>query len=120
MPTLELNYQISSLHTVLRTFARRFTSDREESLDLVQDTILKALMHKEKFREDTNLKGWLFTIMRNTFINNYRKHQHAKVSRDYTRDLHFLNKEDTQTFNGPLTNFEYHDIWRHVNTLRDE
>src|SRR5688572_28074143 len=100
MSTLELNHQISRLHTEMRAFTTRFTSDREESLDLVQDTILKALMHQDKFRENTNLKGWLFTIMRNTFINNYRKNHRAKVLRDHSKDLYFLNTEDTHTFNG--------------------
>ncbi len=120
MSTIELTHQISVLHPVLRSFTRKFTSDRDEALDLVQDTILKALTYKDKFREDTNLKGWLFTIMRNTFINNYRKTQREKTSRDKTKDLYFLNVEDTHTFNGPASNFEYHDIWKHVNTLRDE
>ncbi len=82
--------------------------------------MLKALTYKDKFREDTNLKGWLFTIMRNTFINNYRKNQRAKTSHDDTKELYFLNVEDTHTFNSPESNFEYHDIWKHVNTLRDE
>lgn len=120
MSSLELDHQISNLHSVLRTFTRRFTSDREEALDLVQDTILKALMYKDKFRDDTNLKGWLFTIMRNTFINSYRKTRKEKTSRDNTKELHFLNTEDTHTFSGPATHFEYTNIWEHVNSLRDE
>ena len=120
MSTIEFNHQISSLHPILRAFTRRFTSDRDESLDLVQDTILKALTYRDKFREDTNLRGWLFTIMRNIFINNYRKNQRAKTSHDNTKELYFLNVEDTHTFNGPATNFEYHDMWSHVNSLRDE
>ncbi len=120
MSAIELNHQISGMHSVLRAFTRRFTADRDESLDLVQDTILKALTYKDKFRKDTNLKGWLFTIMRNTYINSYRKNQRAKTSRDNTKELFFLNVEDTHTFNGPASNFEYNDIWNHVNTLRDE
>lgn len=120
MSILELNHQIASLHSVLRVFTKRFTTDREESLDLVQETILKALLYKDKFHEDTNLKGWLFTIMRNTFINNYRKGQRARTSRDHTKELYFLNKEDTHTFSGPASNFEYNDILKHVNTLRHE
>jgi len=120
MSTIELNQQLSSLRPVLRAFTRRFTSDRDESLDLVQETLLRALTYKDKFREDTNLKGWLFTIMRNTFINNYRKNQRAKTSRDNTKELYFLNVEDTHTFNGPATSFEYNDIWNHINSLRDE
>lgn len=120
MPIIELNHQISRLHPILYTFTRRFTSDHDESLDLVQETILKALTYKDKFRENTNLKGWLFTIMRNTFINNYRKNYRAKTSRDNTKELYFLNVEDTYTFNGPATNFEYYDILNHVNSLRAE
>jgi RNA polymerase sigma factor (sigma-70 family) len=120
MTALEFTYQIASLRSTLYTFTRRFTSDRDESLDLVQDTMLKALTYKDKFREDTNLKGWLFTIMRNTFINNYRKGQRAKTSRDNTKELYFLNVEDTHTFNKPETNFEYKDIWKNINELRDE
>jgi len=120
MSTIELDHQISSLHPVLRAFTRRFTSDRDESLDLVQDTILKALTYRDKFRDDTNLKGWLFTIMRNTFINNYRRNQRAQTSLDNTKDLFFLNVEDSHTFNGPSTNFEYNDVWNHINSLHDD
>ena len=120
MSTIELSQQISRLHPTLRALTRRFTSDRDESLDLVQDTILKALTYREKFREDTNLKGWLFTIMRNTFINSYRKNKRAKTSRDNSKELYFLNVEDTHTFNKPAASFEYHDIWSHVNSLHDE
>lgn len=63
----------------LENFSFSLTRDREEARDLVQDTLLKALMHKETFKEDTNIKAWLFTIMKNTFINNYRKNK--RISR---------------------------------------
>ena len=120
MSDIGLTYQICSLRPALLSFARRFTFNRDESLDLVQDTILRALTYKHKFRDDTNLKGWLFTIMRNTFINNYRKNRLARTSNDSTKDLHFLNVEDTHTFNGPATRFEYNDILCQVNSLRDD
>jgi len=120
MTATDFDLQLATLRPSLRMFTRRFTNDRDESLDLVQDTILKALTYRDKFREDTNLKGWLFTIMRNTFINNYRKNQRAKTSRDNTKELYFLNVEDTHTFNKPEMNFEYKDIWKNIETLRDE
>ncbi|HEY0744242.1 MAG TPA: RNA polymerase sigma factor [Chryseosolibacter sp.] len=120
MTAPELTQQITSLRSTLKGFTRRFTSDREESSDLVQDTILKALMYKDRFTQDTNLKGWLFTIMRNTFINNYRKNQRARTSKDTTKELYYLNVEDTHTFNSPSQRFEYEDIWKNVNELRDE
>jgi RNA polymerase sigma-70 factor (ECF subfamily) len=120
MSTIELNHQLASLHAELYTFTRRFTRDRDESLDLVQDTLLRAIQYKEKFRENTNLKGWLFTIMRNTFINNYRKDKRSKTSRDTTKDLYFLNVEDTHTFNKPEKQIEYDDIWKNIDALQED
>jgi RNA polymerase sigma factor (sigma-70 family) len=120
MTTLEFTHEVASLRSTLKMFTRRFTNDGEESSDLVQDTILKALMYKDRFTQDTNLKGWLFTIMRNTFINNYRKNQRARTSKDTTKDLHFLNVADNHTFSGPDTRFEYNDIWKNVNELKEE
>jgi RNA polymerase sigma-70 factor (ECF subfamily) len=120
MTAIEFTHKVASLRPTLRSFTRRFTTDRDESLDLVQDTILKALTYRDKFRDDTNLTGWLFTIMRNTYINNYRKNQRAKTSRDDTKELYYLNVEDTHTFNKPESSIEFKEVWRHVNELRDE
>lgn len=116
----EFSLQVASLRPTLKTFTRKFTTDREESQDLVQDTILKALTYCTKFRENTNLKGWLFTIMRNTYINNYRKTQRAKTSHDTTKELFHLNVEDHHTFNRPESTFEFKEVWQNVNNIRDE
>ena len=115
-----LTSEIAELRTTLQSFTSRFTRDREESRDLVQDTMLKALMYKDKFMPDTNLKGWLFTIMRNTFINNYRKAQRSKTLHDNTKDLYFLNIEDPHTFTSPSHAYEYKDIWKKIDELKSE
>lgn len=120
MTAIEFTHQIAGLRGTLQTFTRRFTHDKDESLDLVQDTILKALTYRDKFRQDTNLKGWLFTIMRNTFINNYRKNQRAKTSNDTTKDLYFLNVEEEHTFNRPQESLEFKEIWKNVNHIKEE
>lgn len=120
MTALEFTHQVASLRSTLLTFTRRFTNDREECSDLVQDTILKALTYRDKFRDDTNLKGWLFTIMRNTFINHYRKNQRAKTSHDKSKDLYYLNVEEEHTFNRPHESLEFKEIWRSMNTVKDE
>jgi RNA polymerase sigma factor (sigma-70 family) len=120
MTALELTHKIAGLRGTLQTFTRRFTQNREESHDLVQDTMLKALLYRDKFREDTNLKGWLFTIMRNTFINNYRKHQRSRTSNDTTKDLYFLNIEEEHTFNRPQESMEFKEIWRNMNEIKEE
>lgn len=120
MAAIEFTHQIAAMRGTLQVFTRKFTHNRNEGLDLVQDTILKALTYRDKFREDTNLKGWLFTIMRNTFINNYRKNKRAKISNDTTKDLYYLNVEEEHTFNRPQESMEFTEIWDNVNNLRDE
>jgi len=120
MKAVDIAQEIVNLRPTLKNFTLRFTRDCDESQDLVQDTMLKALLHKEKFKANTNLKGWLFTIMRNTFINSYRKAQRSKTIHDDTKDSYFLNIEDPYTFHSPATSFEYLDIWKNVNEIKDE
>ncbi|WP_185218024.1 RNA polymerase sigma factor [Sphingobacterium mizutaii] len=62
----------------LKSYALNFTKDPEDADDLVQETLLKALRYFEKFKHDTNLAGWLFTIMRNSFYNSCRRLAHRK------------------------------------------
>jgi RNA polymerase sigma-70 factor (ECF subfamily) len=115
----EFTVKIAKLRPTLREFTYRFTRNREESRDLVQDTILKALTYRDKFRNDTNLKGWLFTIMRNTFINAYRKNQKLRISHDSTADQYVLNVEDEHTFNRPADRMEFKEIWTNMNSIPD-
>lgn len=73
MLSREFNNQVVSHASSLRSYALSFTRDADDADDLVQDTLLKAISFREKFSDGTNLKGWLYTIMKNTFINNYRR-----------------------------------------------
>jgi len=70
--------------SALQSHALRFTGDEDEAKDLVQDTLIKGIRFCEKFERGTNIRGWLYVIMRNTFINNYRKDQkkHLVIKRD--------------------------------------
>ncbi len=120
MEATQFDQQIATLRPTLKNFSHHFTRDREESLDLVQDTLLKALTYRHKFQVDTNLKGWLFTIMRNTYINNYRKSKRERTSVDHTKELYYLNVEDVHTFNRPAENLEFKEVWRNVNAVKDE
>jgi DNA-directed RNA polymerase specialized sigma24 family protein len=70
---MEFNSMVTRQTSSLRMYALHFTHDSDDANDLVQDTILKAITYYNKFKEGTNLKGWLYTIMKNTFINNYRR-----------------------------------------------
>jgi len=115
-----LTHQIVGSQQTLLTLTRRFSKNMEERQDLVQDTLLKALMHCDKFREGTNLKGWLFTIMRNTFINNYRKLKLAKTLQDTAKPLRQLDIREEHTFNRPHENLELQEIWCSVNDIKEE
>ena len=68
-----------------------FTRDRDDANDLVQETFVKALRYKNNFKEGTNIKGWLYTIMRNIFINNYKKKRFQNTIVDQTDNQFFLN-----------------------------
>ena len=73
MNKIEFNTLVIRQADSLRMYARNFTRDQDDANDLVQDTLLKAVTYFKNFKEGTNLKGWLYTIMKNTFINNYRR-----------------------------------------------
>ena len=73
MTAIEFNTRIINEKQALKNFAISLTRNTDDALDLVQDTFMKAITYREKFQDNTNLKSWLFTIMKNTFINNYRR-----------------------------------------------
>lgn len=78
MSTIEFNQLLISHSDRLKPYAINFTKDGEEAKDLMQETIYRALTYREKFNEGTNIQAWLFTIMRNTFINRYRRKNREK------------------------------------------
>ena len=89
---MEQNYYVDSVTKYtysLYPFALSLTKDRQTAKDLVQDTLLKALTNQHKFTEGTNLKAWIYTILRHTFINGYRRTRKRRItieSTDYTTD----------------------------------
>lgn len=85
----------------LLSFALKLTLDKDEAHDLVQDTTLKALNNEEKFVDNANFKGWMLTIMRNIFINNYRKNARENTMIDTTDDLYHLNISQDATVGSP-------------------
>jgi RNA polymerase sigma-70 factor (ECF subfamily) len=91
MSTIEFNQMLSSNAKYLKGFAYNFTRNMEDAEDLLQDTMLKALRYKEHFQEGTNFKGWLFTIMRNIFINNYKRKKLQNTITDQTSNQFYLN-----------------------------
>ena len=91
MKTATFAQNLLSMQTELLHFAYKLTADREEANDLLQETSLKALDNEEKYVAETNFKGWIYTIMRNIFINNYRKTLRDQTYVDNTDNQFFLN-----------------------------
>ena len=83
--------RLLALQSNLFSFAYKLTADSEEAHDLLQDTTLKALDNEPKYSDNSNFKGWLFTIMRNIFINNYRRTVRERTVIEGTEDLYQLN-----------------------------
>ena len=81
-----------NLQNELLLFAYKLTADHEEANDLLQETSLKVLDNEEKYMPDTNFKGWVYTIMRNIFINNYRKSLRDHTYVDQTDNQFYLNQ----------------------------
>lgn len=73
MSTVEFNQLLLGNSAFLNPFAVTLTRDHESAKDLVQETMYRAIANREKYNSGTNIKAWLYTIMRNIFINNYRK-----------------------------------------------
>jgi RNA polymerase sigma factor (sigma-70 family) len=91
MSTVEFNQLLLHNADFLKPFAINLTRDSEAANDLFQETLYKALANREKYNAGTNIKAWLFTIMRNIFINNYRRKAKQKTIFDHSDNEYLLN-----------------------------
>lgn len=87
----DFHRQLDNMSTLLHAFAFNLTKNTEDAKDLYQETAYRAMTNMDKFRPGTNFKAWLFTIMKNIFINNYRKKTKANTIVDSTDNLYYLN-----------------------------
>lgn len=91
MSTAEFSNLLLDHKLFLKQLAVKLTRSSADADDLIQDTLFKALKNRDKYTVGTNLKGWLYTIMRNTFINNYRKKKVQNTFVDETENKYFIN-----------------------------
>lgn len=104
----------------LYNFACQLTSDRDAAQDLVQDTTLKVLDNEAKYVDNVNFKGWVFTIMRNIFINNYRRQVRSATVVDTTEDLYHLNLCQESGLTTPEGSFAAKEISVAINSFAKE
>ena len=119
MTAIEFTNHIGKVSKSLRPFALRLTKDVEDANDLLQDTLLKAFTNRDKYTDGTNLKAWLYTIMKNTFITNYQRMVRKNTFIDTTDNLHYINSMESSTDNMAYSSFAQDDINRAVNGLED-
>ncbi len=121
MSAFDFDSQLIAFQRSLKSFAYGFTNNDEEANDLLQETFLKALTYRDKFEEKTNLKAWLYTIMRNTFINNYRKAVRTNTIIDKTDEQYYINNSTVGGgFADPDSTFSHGQITKVVEELEDE
>lgn len=95
MNAINFQSEVKLATTVLKPHAMRLTRDFHDAEDLIQETIIRALTNEDKFQEGTNIRAWLFTIMRNIFINDYRKKSKRNTVIDTTDNEFYLNSAST-------------------------
>jgi len=120
MTAVEFDSKIEGLAGFLKPFALKLTRDNEEANDLMQETLLKAISNREKFNEGTNLKAWLYTIMKNTFITQYHRMVRRNTFIDTTDNLHYLNSMGHTTDNDASGTFAMEDINEALDNLKSE
>jgi RNA polymerase sigma-70 factor (ECF subfamily) len=120
MTQIQFNNALLGLSNKLHYYALSLTSDSERADDLLQETFLKALTYREKFAQNTNFKAWIYTIMKNTFINDYRRNVKTKNTFDGSgSDLHLLYSKDVVD-PGPDSQFSSKEINKTIDELEDE
>ncbi len=105
--------------SLLNAFAYNLTKNVEDARDLFQETAYRAITNKDKFRPGTNFKAWLFTIMKNIFINNYRKKVKQNTIMDSTDNMFYINSGGATISNRGDSNIMMQELDRMIIELDD-
>ncbi len=119
MTTVEFNQILLANADFLRPFAVTLTRDNETAKDLFQETLFRALANKEKYNVGTNIKAWLYTIMRNVFINDYRRKARQNTVFDSTPNDFLLNYNQTTASNSAEKTLQLKEIQSSIHHLPD-
>jgi len=117
---VQFENDLVALQSNMRNFAYSLTLNREDAEDLLQDTTLKVLDNEDKFADNVNFKGWVLTIMKNIFINNYRKIVRSQTVIDKSEDLYHLNLSQDSGFDTPEGSFAVGEINNTIASFPDE
>jgi RNA polymerase sigma factor (sigma-70 family) len=117
MSTVEFNQMLVNNAEFLKPFAITLTRDSEAAKDLFQETLFRALSNKDKYSVGTNIKAWLYTIMRNIFINNYRRKVKQNTIFDSTPNDFLINQNQSVVANNAESTLRLKDIQEAIHNL---
>ena len=119
MSTLEFNTRLISLMQKLEFFAIQLTANQDDAKDLIQETMFKALKNRAKFQSNGNFKAWVYTIMKNTFINNYRRSKRMQPVMQQSEDGSRVQLDTMDHRPYPDSDYQYNEIQLIINQLED-
>ncbi len=117
MSTAEFTLLLTENADFLKPFAINLTKDHESAKDLFQETLYRALSNKDKYNVGTNIKAWLYTIMRNIFINDYRKRAKQSVVLDHSPNDFLIDQTRTKVLNDGVTNLNLREVKQMIHDL---
>ncbi len=120
MNTRQFQKKLLGMQENMMNFALMLTANKDDAKDLLQDTTLKVLDNQEKFVDNVNFKGWVLTVMRNIFINNYHKLVRTQTIVDQSVDLYNLDIVNESGFNSPDGSYQIQEITKSINDLNDD
>lgn len=115
-----VNEQLDRVSSSLRAFSLKLTGNSVDAEDLYQDTALRIITNADKYNPGTNFKAWAVTIMRNIFINNYRKKVRRNMIIDQTPNNYYLNSGDRSVGNEGEASVAYGELVKMVNSLPED
>lgn len=119
MSAVEFDEIVINNAEYLKPFAITLTRDNETAKDLIQETMFRAFANREKYNVGTNIKAWLYTIMRNIFINDYRRKAKQHTILDNSINDFLLNSNQLSVANTAETNLKLKEIQQAVYNLPD-
>lgn len=119
MSALEFDQVVLNNAEYLKPFAVTLTRDNETAKDLLQETMFRAFANREKYNAGTNIKAWLYTIMRNIFINDYRRKAKQNTVLDSSTNDFLLNSNQVAVVNNAESNLRMKEIQQAVYELPD-
>ncbi len=120
MTAIEFQFKLVSLHEPLMRYAYSLTTNEDDAKDLVQETFLKALKYCDSFVHETNFKGWICTIMRNTFINEYRRSFRYAILHDHTKSALSQDEIHGSGSDNPVSIYRSKELQNIIDSLHDD